>query len=104
MSNSKRAIGHVARALSGNHIFFEFTDKLLHGVSPLVGCGFGTSNNVHLRRSAKNRLRLATLWGRLVTCSRLLIGHLPAPEKMPPLFAAYRFVGQTLSSVNPAVS
>jgi hypothetical protein len=24
----------------------------LHGVSPLVGCGFGTSNNVHFRRNA----------------------------------------------------
>src|ERR1700679_1125410 len=34
------------------YIFFEFTDKLLHGVSPFVYCGFGTSNNVHLRRSA----------------------------------------------------
>src|ERR1700722_704912 len=29
------------------YVFFEFIDKLLHGVSPLVGCGFGTSNNVH---------------------------------------------------------
>src|ERR1700693_112398 len=34
------------------NILFEFIDKLLHGVSPLVGCGFGTSNNLHFRGNA----------------------------------------------------
>jgi hypothetical protein len=56
------------------NIFFEFIDKLLHGVSPLVGCGFGPSYNVHFRRNA-NKFAACRYAGqvanRLATCGGL---------------------------------
>src|ERR1700679_1541845 len=92
------------------YIFFEFTDKLLHGVSPFVYCGFGTSNNVHLRRSASTVCGLplcgagwqpAADWQS--ACRQPSVNLHGPVEKRLRRFAACRYAGQ-VGNLRPIVN